>query len=149
MHIVHMDHRYFLYQDTRGWITLELAIYLSQAILGSKYIRLLCIEVYLLLEMVYLLLWILLDWIVGCVYGPWTQWTLWDQLVFSGPWNIMLVYLRREFILLIHCFAVLWGLKGFDFLIYLLHFFPLCVDGGRVELLCIEKHLLQLRSPLK
>jgi len=135
-----------LYQDTRGWITQVSAIYLSRAISWSKFNRPLCIEVYLLLKMVYLLLWIRRDWIVGCVYGQWTQWTLWDQLVFSGPWNIMFVYLRREFILLIHCFALLWGLKGFDFLlIYLLHFFFFLAYGASLY----RKHLLQLRSPLK
>lgn len=144
-----MDHQNLLYQDARECITLESAVYLSQAILGSRFNRPLCIEVYLLLEMLYLLPWMLWDWIVGCVYGQWTQWTLWDQLVFSGPWNIMFVYLRREFILLIHCFALLWGLNGFDFLlIYLLHLF-LGVDRGRVEHLWRGKHLLQLRSPVK
>lgn len=160
--VMHFSHRnYFLYsfssispcgqfkrivRSSSGhqWINNPGLIHLLKS--GSRFNRPLCASVCLLLEMAQSLLRPAWDWIVGCVYGQRTQWTLWDRLVFSGPWNIMFAYLQREFISLIHCFALVWGLKGFDFPhIYLLHFSPLC---GR-ELLWREKLLLQLRSPVK
>lgn len=43
----------------------------------------------------------------------------------APSWNIMFVYLRRKFIPLIHCLALLQRLKEFDFLFYLFaSFFP-------------------------
>lgn len=78
-------------------------------------------------------------------------WTLWERHWSFRPvspcWNIMYVYLWREFILLIHWLALLQRLKEFDFLfIYSLHF-PSC---GRVVSRVIprENFLPPCHSPL-
>lgn len=136
MNIVQTNRQHFLYQNARGQITPKSAVYLSKAVSRFRFNRCLCIEVCLLLEMVYLLLWTLRGWIVGCVYGQWTQWTLWDQLVFSAPlkYHVCLSPERIYFADSLLCTCV--RAERIRFSSYLFaSFFSSGVDGGRVELL--------------